>query len=378
MKPLRATAWIGAALFLAGSASVATATAAAASAPGHAAAVASASKTPLNSALSSFVPHGASKCVAQSSSLFPPGMVGVAASIYCALPKLGTSGGFYSYAFNNGSDYAKSLAAYNAFKLIYPSVAGNVCPISIATDFGSVPWHSSNFPPRGGQVLECIMIPTGKSTGAVPDYIWTVPSKHVFLEAVGNPGSTMRHLSAWWKADSVNGAKARSTATHASGPPHASTLVALAPRGTADCVAQDRSNLPAGLVGLVQATYCVLPKLGAKSSYYAYVFDNATDYAVSVAAYNKYKTLDPATADDACPMAAGFTQGAVKWDNGSFPSRSDQILECIMVDEPTVGPGLVPDYVWTVPTKNVLLEAAGDPGSTMQSLDAWWTANSDT
>jgi hypothetical protein len=327
------------------------------------------SKVPLNRTLTSLEPTGASRCSNQPKSEFPTGMVGVSASIFCDVTKLGTKSYFFSYVFDSAADYTTSVAAYNSYEAIYPSVAGNECPTNGQRDYGVLPWRSSNLPPKHGQVLECVY-----ASGHDPIYTWTVPSKRVLLYAVANPNSSMAHLNSWWKANAEK--SAHGISAHAKGKAHLSTLAALAPSGLADCTIQTASKYVAGMTGVVASDYCTVPTLGTQSSFYSYVFDNASDYATSVAAYNTFKQIDPANpGGSGCPLSSGAVTGIVQWHSSTFPTLNGQNLECRMSASSSTGPGVIPDYIWTVPTKNVLMEVVGDPNSTMQTLDTWWTSH---
>ena len=76
-----------------------------------------------------------------------------------------------------------------------------------------------------------------------------------------------------------------------------------------------------------------------------------------------------------------YQMGGQTWGNKSFPLRNGQDVQCLTVAPGNAAAGVpntIPDYIWTVPTKYVILEALGDPGSTMQHLNAWWSADADT
>jgi hypothetical protein len=370
----RIAAWGTGALLLFGSTVVAPA--GAAMPARDAAVVAASSKTPSDNALSSLLPNGGTGCGQQPASNLPPGLTGLTLSYSCDLPKLGKTAFAYAFAFDNASDYAKSLATFNTYKTIAPSVAGNRCPVKITTDFGIVPWRSSNYPARAGQDLECLLfLTTGAGTETTADYIWTIPSKNAIVEAEAH-NLAMPRLDAWWKANAVKHATTSLVAV--SGRQHASILVNAYPLGVTECGREAQSNLPTGMVGVVQDNNCSVPKLGPQSYFNAYVFDNTQDYLTSLVALNTYKGIDPTSSDNECPMASGFSDGVTQWHNSSFPVRSGQDLECTLAAVKVGAPNNIPDYIWTVPSENVILEAYGDPGATMQSLDTWWTHNSDT
>ena len=161
-------------------------------------------------------------------------------------------------------------------------------------------------------------------------------------------------------------------------PPSAkSALAALLPSGVTHCDSPMTSSeqLPTKMAGLIASAACLIPKLGATSYAYGYEFDNASDYATSLNDLNTYEGFVPTSPSVGCPTSNSSDEGANQWGNSAFPSTSGQILECTMESEDK-GPNNVPAYIWTIPTKNVILEATGDPGSTMQSLDAWWSSES--
>jgi hypothetical protein len=154
-------------------------------------------------------------------------------------------------------------------------------------------------------------------------------------------------------------------------------LAALLPPSATACFPTAASNLPPGMVGLTDAVYCDLPKLGSISYLFAYLFKSTNDYNTSLIAYNQFKGLVPPTPGAQCPISNNGDIGVDRWSNRTFPNRSGQVLECRM-EQPSTGGIDVPDYVWLVPTKHVILEAFGNPGSSMRHLDAWWLANADT
>jgi hypothetical protein len=154
-------------------------------------------------------------------------------------------------------------------------------------------------------------------------------------------------------------------------------LLQYMPQEAAQCgTVEPGHGLPTGLVGLFDATSCNLPKLGAQSYLTAFLFDDASDYKKSLSAYNKEYDFAP-TPGVGCPTTNSKDVGSVQWSDGNFPTRSGQVIECSLA---TVKgeKGLAPTYVWTVPTNHIILVATGDPGSSMQSLDTWWTNLADT
>jgi hypothetical protein len=151
-------------------------------------------------------------------------------------------------------------------------------------------------------------------------------------------------------------------------------LSSLLPPESDRCTASKTVNSPPGLVGLVDFEQCSLPNLGSHSNVYGYIFDNASDYATSLNAYNKFKQITPATPGVGCPTSNTSDNGVVQWSSSAFPAQSGQVIECTFVaSSASAKSNNDPNYVWTVPSKFVIISAVADPGSTMQHLDQWWT-----
>lgn len=151
-------------------------------------------------------------------------------------------------------------------------------------------------------------------------------------------------------------------------------LSSLLPPESDKCSTSKTIKSPPGLVGLVDFEQCSLPNLGSQSYVYGYIFDNATDYAASLKTYNKFKDITPATPGVGCPTPNTTDNGVVQWSSSEFPARSGQVIECTYVaSSATAKTNNDPNYVWTVPSKFVIISAAANPGSTMQHLDEWWT-----
>lgn len=154
-------------------------------------------------------------------------------------------------------------------------------------------------------------------------------------------------------------------------------LAGLLPPVVKKCFPLKPSLRARGLVGVTDAIYCAAPRLGPKSYVFAYLFDDSNDYSTSLSVYDKFKQIAPATPGVGCPTSAANQNGVSAWSNRTFPTRSGQVLECTTEADPT-GKIDIPDYVWTVPTKNAILEVFGGPGLSMQRLESWWLANADT
>ncbi len=157
------------------------------------------------------------------------------------------------------------------------------------------------------------------------------------------------------------------------------TLAGLLPPESDNCSSSKTVSSPSGLVGLVDEENCSLPNLGKDSYVYGYIFDNAKDYQASLATYNAFKQIVPTTPGVGCPTSNDSDNGSVGWSNSAFPSRPDQVIECTMeATSSSATTNNIPDYVWTVPSKYVILSAFAAPGTSMQTLDTWWTNYANT
>lgn len=100
-----------------------------------------------------------------------------------------TGGQLFAIQFDSESDYAASLIALNNDVKFTPT--GSTC--EGADSSATVSWSSGNFPQTPGQLVECYF-----NTSNQPTYIWTLPTQSTILEAVGQAGSSIGDLYAWW------------------------------------------------------------------------------------------------------------------------------------------------------------------------------------
>jgi hypothetical protein len=132
----------------------------------------------------------------------------------------------------------------------------------------------------------------------------------------------------------------------------------------ADCTP---NQSPPNVTGLTSALICS-PKNLPGGQIFAFQFDTPADYTASLAALNKFKGFDPATAGSTCPPGAN-PQDSIGWHSNTFPSVAGQILECLSVGTSNSQP----DYIWTYPSNNVVIDAQAAAHSSFTDLDNWWT-----
>jgi len=102
-----------------------------------------------------------------------------------------------AYQFDNSADYQAGLASLNSHTGFLAVGASPSCPPRSGAAVGSVPWHSTKYPARAGQVLECYT----DSHNHLPLIVWTLPRQRTILLADdGASGGTLATLFGWWTA----------------------------------------------------------------------------------------------------------------------------------------------------------------------------------
>lgn len=152
---------------------------------------------------------------------------------------------------------------------------------------------------------------------------------------------------------------------------HPQALSAVLPRdidATQDC--QAMTTLPTGLEKASQSYACDATGLGSGAQVFAYQFSSNGAYEAALIAYNKFKQLDPSTADKGCPPGSSGV-ATDTWNDGTGNSG---LLECLTQSDTAGGP-TSPTYIWTIPADNAILEAIAPTSGTFDSLESWWHDN---
>jgi hypothetical protein len=187
----------------------------------------------------------------------------------------------------------------------------------------------------------------------------------------------------WFSGKSTNAAsthithppKTPVTSTTAAPKPTTLPLVQLLP-GDVDDPATQCQSYPSpdwNTTGATGSYECVDPGLpGNNNDVFAFQFDTYAHYLASWAAFNQVINFTSISKGSSCPPPSGDAAGTTQWKNQWFPYRDGQVLEC-----GTIGSGSTeqPEYIWTFPTENAYVWARGGPGTTMSSLDKWWSNN---
>jgi hypothetical protein len=102
---------------------------------------------------------------------------------------------------------------------------------------------------------------------------------------------------------------------------------------------------------------------------FGYQTDNSSDFAKAWANYNTWAKFGKSSAES-CPPPSGQSQaGPIEWNNGGFPSRAGQVLECFTASK---GEGV---YVWTYPTEDTFIIVQAPKGWSWNQLHQWWRVN---
>lgn len=105
------------------------------------------------------------------------GLAGLTSALQCTNDHTLSSVVVDGYQFGDAAAYAVGLQVIDRTLGFRAAGASPSCPPT-ASASGSVPWQSSDYPRRPGQVLQCLMA-AGK-----PTYLWTIPSHLAVIEAI--------------------------------------------------------------------------------------------------------------------------------------------------------------------------------------------------
>jgi hypothetical protein len=144
-------------------------------------------------------------------------------------------------------------------------------------------------------------------------------------------------------------------------------LKVLLPTDIADASTEcsTQTDIPWTNPGLVRALDCTAPDMPG-GYVFGYQVDSTRDFNKAWANYNAWAKFGKSNASS-CPPPSGQQQaGPIEWNNGNFPSRAGQVLECFSA---TKGEGV---YVWTYPTEDAFIIVQAPKGWSWNQLHQWW------
>ena len=128
-------------------------------------------------------------------------MPGRVEALLCTDPGLPKGSQVYAYQLDNQADFEATWQSFNKVIGFTGANAGSTCPPAKG-GAGTTPMHAKWFPPRPGQLLECVTVRDNNGPPQ-PVYTWTLPTEDAFFAAVGPPNSSFAALHAWFTSTSM-------------------------------------------------------------------------------------------------------------------------------------------------------------------------------
>jgi hypothetical protein len=128
-------------------------------------------------------------------------MPGRVEALLCTDPGLPKGSQVYAYQLDNQADFEATWQSFNKVIGFTGANAGSTCPPAKG-GAGTTPMHAKWFPPRPGQLLECVTVRDNNGPPQ-PVYTWTLPTEDAFFAAVGPPNSSFAALHAWFTSASM-------------------------------------------------------------------------------------------------------------------------------------------------------------------------------
>jgi hypothetical protein len=128
-------------------------------------------------------------------------MPGRVEALACTDPGLPKGSQLYAYQLDNHADFEATWRSFNKVIGFSGTAAGPDCPPAKGGQ-GTAPMRAKWFPPRPGQLLECVTVRDNNGPPQ-PVYTWTLPTQDAFIAAVGPPNSSFAALDAWFASRSM-------------------------------------------------------------------------------------------------------------------------------------------------------------------------------
>ncbi len=128
-------------------------------------------------------------------------MTGRVAALQCNDPGLPKGSELHAYQLDNQADFEAAWQSFNKVIGFSAADAGSNCPPAKGGE-GTTPIHAKWFPPRAGQLLECLTVQDDNGTPH-PVFTWTFPTENTFIAAVGPTNSSFDALITWFTSASM-------------------------------------------------------------------------------------------------------------------------------------------------------------------------------
>jgi hypothetical protein len=128
-------------------------------------------------------------------------MTGRVAAMICSDPGLPKGTEVHAYQLDSQAHFEATWQSFNKVIGFNSADAGGDCPPAKGGE-GTAPMHSKWFPPRAGQVFECLTV---QDTNGKPQPLitWTFPTEDTYIVVVGPDSSSFAPLLAWFTSASM-------------------------------------------------------------------------------------------------------------------------------------------------------------------------------
>ncbi len=128
-------------------------------------------------------------------------MKGRVAALICNDPGLPKGSELHAYQLDNQADFEAAWQSFNKVIGFSAGDTGSTCPPAKGGE-GTAPMHAKWFPPRAGQLLECLTVQDDNGKPH-PVFTWTFPTENTFIAAVGPVNSSFDALATWFASASM-------------------------------------------------------------------------------------------------------------------------------------------------------------------------------
>jgi hypothetical protein len=128
-------------------------------------------------------------------------MTGRVAALTCSDPGLPKGTEVHAYQLDSQAHFEAAWQSFNKVIGFSSADAGSDCPPAKGGQ-GTAPMHSKWFPPRAGQVFECLTVADDNGKPQ-PVITWTFPTEDTFIAVVGPDNSSFAPQMTWFGSASM-------------------------------------------------------------------------------------------------------------------------------------------------------------------------------
>lgn len=125
------------------------------------------------------------------------------------------------------------------------------------------------------------------------------------------------------------------------------------------------ASVTQGLTGLTTALQCTNDPNLSSVVVDGFQFDTAADYGAGLQVLDRALGFHQSGAGSSCPPS-GSDSGSFAWQSSDYPEQTGQVLQCLLVSGK-------PTYLWTIPSRLVVIEAVDtDAQDGFSGLQDWF------